>query len=139
MAPAASPARQPYTSSANAPILLAAQLAGRLDRRYPPARVVAVGCVAGAIGFLALSRAGTGTPFALTVAGYLLAGAGFGVLVPGVTHVAMRDVPAGVSGAASGVLNASRQVGTSVGLAVLGSVGVTRARPLRTDTSWRSA
>jgi hypothetical protein len=39
----------------------------------------------------------------------------------------MRDVPAGVSGAASGVVNASRQVGTSVGLAVLGSVGVAAA------------
>ena len=39
----------------------------------------------------------------------------------------MRDVPAGVSGVASGVLNAARQVGTSVGLAVLGSVGVTTA------------
>jgi len=111
----------------NAPFLLTAQLAGRLDRHHPPARVVAAGCVAGAIGFLALSRAGSGTPFVLTAAGFLLAGAGFGVLVPGVTHVAMRDVPAGVSGAASGVLNASRQVGTSVGLAVLGSVGVTTA------------
>jgi EmrB/QacA subfamily drug resistance transporter len=111
----------------NAPFLLTAQFAGRLDRRHPPAMVVALGCVAGAIGFLALSWAGSGTPFALTAAGYLLAGAGFGVLVPGVTHVAMRDVPAGVSGAASGVLNAARQVGTSVGLAVLGSVGVTTA------------
>ena len=111
----------------NAPFLLAAQLTGRLNRRFPPARVVAAGCAAGAIGFLALSRAGSSTPFALTAAGYLLAGAGFGVVVPGVTHVAMRDVPSGVSGAASGVLNASRQVGTSVGLAVLGSLGVTAA------------
>jgi MFS transporter, DHA2 family, methylenomycin A resistance protein len=104
----------------NAPFLLAAQLAGRLNRRLGPAWVVAAGCVAGAAGFLALSQAGRGTSFALTAVGYLLAGAGFGVLVPGVTHVAMRDVPAGVSGAA-------RQVGTSVGLAVLGSVGVTAA------------
>jgi predicted MFS family arabinose efflux permease len=117
----------------NAPFLLAAQLAGRLDRRYPPARVVAVGCVAGAVGFFALSRAGSGTPLALTAVGYLLAGAGFGVLVPSVTHVAMRDVPAGASGAASGVVNASRQVGTSVGLAVLGSIGVTAA-----SSDWRA-
>lgn len=111
----------------NAPFLLMAQLAGRLDRRYPPAKVVALGCFAGAVGIFALSRAGTGTPFALTVAGYLLAGAGFGALVPGVTHLAMRDVAAGVSGAGSGVVNASRQIGTSVGLAVLGSVGVSAA------------
>lgn len=111
----------------NGPFLLMAQLTGRLDRYHPPARVVAVGCVAGAIGFLILSRVGSGSPFALTAVGFLLAGAGFGVLVPGVTHVAMRDVPAGVSGAASGVVNASRQIGTSVGLAVLGSLGVTAA------------
>lgn len=78
-------------------------------------------------GIVALSRAGTSTPFILTGIGYLLAGAGFGVMVPGVTHVAMRDVPAGASGAASGVVNSSRQIGTSVGLAVLGSLGVTAA------------
>jgi DHA2 family methylenomycin A resistance protein-like MFS transporter len=110
----------------NAPFLVTAQLAGRLGRRRSPARVVAVGCLAAAIGCLALSRAGR-DPFALTAGGYLLAGAGFGVLVPSVTHVAMRDVPAGASGAASGVVNAARQVGTSVGLAVLGSVGAAAA------------
>jgi MFS transporter, DHA2 family, methylenomycin A resistance protein len=110
-----------------APFLFMAQLTGRIDRRQPASRVVAAGCVVAAIGIFALSRAGTTTPFILTAIGYILAGAGFGVLVPGVTHVAMRDVPAGVSGAASGVVNASRQVGTSVGLAVLGSLGVTAA------------
>jgi EmrB/QacA subfamily drug resistance transporter len=111
----------------NAPFLLMAQLTARIDRRYPPAGVVAAGCAVAGIGVFALSRAGTTTPFILTAIGYLLAGLGFGVIVPGVTHVAMRDVPAGVSGAASGVVNASRQVGTSVGLAVLGSVGVAAA------------
>jgi MFS transporter, DHA2 family, methylenomycin A resistance protein len=51
-------------------------------------------------------------------------GAGFGTMIPGTTNVAMRDVPPGVSGAASGVWHASRQIGTSVGLAVLGAIGV---------------
>jgi DHA2 family methylenomycin A resistance protein-like MFS transporter len=111
----------------NAPFLLMAQLTGRIDRRHPPARVVAAGCVVAAIGIFALSRASTSSPFVLTAVGYLLAGAGFGVLVPGVTHVAMRDVPTGVSGAASGIVNASRQLGTSIGLAVLGSIGATTA------------
>lgn len=109
----------------NAPFLLMAQLTGRIDRRHPPYKVVACGCVVAAVGVFALSRATTTTPFILTAIGFLLAGAGFGVLVPGVTHVAMRDVPPGVSGAASGVVNGSRQIGTSVGLAVLGSIGVT--------------
>jgi DHA2 family methylenomycin A resistance protein-like MFS transporter len=111
----------------NGPFLLMAQFTGLIDRRHPPSRVVGAGCAVAAVGILALSMAGATGPFALTAAGYLLAGAGFGVLVPGVTHVAMRDVPAGVSGTASGVVNASRQVGTSVGLAVLGSLGAAAA------------
>lgn len=118
----------------NAPFLTMAQLTGRIDRRHPPSRVVATGCLLGAIGIFLLSRAGHATPFIVTAIGYMLSGAGFGILVPGVTHVAMRDVPPGVSGAASGVLNASRQVGTSVGLAVLGSVGVSAA-----VSDWHSA
>ena len=111
----------------NAPFLLMAQFAGRLDRRFSATAVVATGCLAGAVGVFALSRATTTSPFALTAIGYVLFGAGFGTLIPGTTHLAMRDVPGGVSGAASGVLNASRQIGTSVGLAVLGAVGVTAA------------
>src|SRR5580693_2260227 len=107
----------------NAPFLLAAQLAGRLDRRYPAAAVVATGCLAGAAGVFTLSLVTATTPFIVTAAGFLLCGAGFGLLVPGVTHVAMRDVRPETSGAASGALNASRQIGTSVGLAVLGTLG----------------
>jgi EmrB/QacA subfamily drug resistance transporter len=108
----------------NAPFLVMAQLAGRLERRLPPAIVVGGGCSVGAIGIAVLARAGISTPFALTAVGYALAGAGFGTLVPRLTHVAMSDVPSGVSGAASAVLTASRQIGTSVGLAVLGAIGV---------------
>jgi len=108
----------------NIPFLAAAQLTGRLDRRFPTTTMITTGCLAGGAGVLALSFATPTTPFALTVAGYVMSGAGVGALVPGITHVAMRDVPAGVSGAASGVVNASRQIGTSVGLAVLGSIGV---------------
>ena len=117
----------------NAPFLLAAQLTGRLDRRYPVAGVAAAGCVAGAAGVFALSMVGVTTPFPVTAVGFLLCGAGFGLLVPGVTHVAMRDVPPEISGAASAVVNASRQIGTSVGLAVLGTLGVTSA-----IESWRA-
>ena len=111
----------------NVPFLLMAQLAGRFAGRFTARAVVCVGCLAAGVGVLALSRAGLGTAFCWTGIGYVLAGAGFGLLVPAITHVAMRDVPTGVSGAASGVLNAARQIGTSVGLAVLGAVGVSAA------------
>lgn len=111
----------------NAPFLFMAQLAGRLAHRATPTAIVGSGCMVGAVGLGALAAAGPLSPFVVTAAGYLLAGAGFGMLVPALTHLAMRDVPDGVSGAASAALNASRQIGTSVGLAVLGTVGVSAA------------
>lgn len=117
----------------NAPFLITAQFAGRLERRFTPTTLVGTGCVIGAIGIAALAGGGPSSPFALAAAGYLLSGAGFGTIVPALSHLAMRDVPVGVSGAASGVLNASRQIGTSIGLAVLGTIGVTA-----TIADWRT-
>ncbi|MEV4111692.1 hypothetical protein [Nonomuraea sp. NPDC049695] len=55
--------------------------------------------------------------------GYVAAGIGFGLLVPGITHVAMRNIAGPVAGAASAVLNSSRQLGTAVGLALVGAIG----------------
>jgi MFS transporter, DHA2 family, methylenomycin A resistance protein len=111
----------------NLPFLVMAQLAGRLHGRFSSARVVSAGCLVGAAGIATLSAVTATSPFLLTGLGYVLAGAGYGILAPGVANVAMRDVPAAVSGAASGVLSAARQVGTSVGLAVLGAVGAAAA------------
>jgi EmrB/QacA subfamily drug resistance transporter len=111
----------------NAPFLAAAQLAGRAERHLRAVTVVATGCGTAAAGTAALALAGPSTPFALTATGYVLAGTGFGLLVPGLTHLAMRDVPPGVSGAGSAVLNAARQLGTSLGLAGLGTLGVAAA------------
>lgn len=117
----------------NGPFLLMARLAGWLDLRFRASTVTTTGCLAAAVGILALSTAGSTTPFILTAVGYVVSGAGFGILTPGTAHVAMRDVPTGVSGAASGILNASRQIGTSIGLAVLGTIGVNTA-----VSSWRA-
>jgi DHA2 family methylenomycin A resistance protein-like MFS transporter len=113
--------------SMNIPFLVMAQLSGRLHRRLSSTTVVTAGCFVGAIGILGLSAVTPSTPFALAGVAYALLGAGYGTLVPGITNVAMRDVPRGVSGAASGILNSARQVGTSVGLAVLGAIGVNAA------------
>jgi DHA2 family methylenomycin A resistance protein-like MFS transporter len=113
--------------SMNIPFLVMAQLSGRLHRRFSSTAVVTCGCLVGACGTLGLSLVMPSTPFALAGVGYALLGAGYGTLVPGITNVAMRDVPAGVSGCASGILNSARQVGTSVGLAVLGAIGVNAA------------
>ncbi len=117
--------------SMNIPFIVAAQSAGRFRRRFQPVVIVVTGCLLGAAGVAVLALLSDTTPFALAFVGYVLVGVGWGTLVPGVVNVAMRDVPPGVSGGASGLVNAARQIGTSVGLAVLGTIGVHAA-----TTSW---
>ncbi len=117
--------------SMNIPFIVAAQSAGRFRRRFQPVVIVVAGCMVGAAGVAVLALLSDATPFALAFVGYALVGIGWGTLVPGVVNVAMRDVPPGVSGGASGLVNAARQIGTSVDLAVLGTIGVHAA-----TTSW---
>ena len=74
------------------------------------------------------------TPFVVAGLGYVLAGVGFGLLVPGITHVAMRDIVGPVAGAASAVLNSSRQLGTAVGLALVGAIGAAATQHAWTNT-----
>ena len=111
----------------NVPFLVVAQSAGRLSRRLPARAIAGGGCLVTAAGILTFSTLTPSSPFVIAVIGYALFGAGTGMWIPGTANVAMRDVPAGLSGTASGVFNASRQVGTSIGLAILGAVGADAA------------
>ena len=117
--------------SMNIPFIIMAQFAGRLRRRFQPVVIVVGGCLAGAVGVAVLALLSDTTSFGVAFVGYVFVGVGWGTLVPGVVNVAMRDVPPGVAGGASGLVNAARQVGTSVGLAVLGTIGVHAA-----TTAW---
>ena len=117
----------------NLPFLVMAQFAGRLSRRLSARAIVGAGCLVTAAGIFTFSTLTVSSPFTIAVVGYMLFGARTGMWIPGVANIAMRDVPSGLSGTASGVFNASRQVGTSVGLAVLGAVGADAA-----TSAWRS-
>ena len=67
----------------------------------------------------------------------LITGAGLGLLFVPMSLVALSDVAEGDSGVASSLLNATRQVGGSIGLAVLGTVAwtVVANRALRAGTT----
>jgi hypothetical protein len=45
--------------------------------------------------------------------------------------IAMADVPARDSGLASGIVNASLQIGAAIGIAALGTIAATRSQVLR--------
>jgi EmrB/QacA subfamily drug resistance transporter len=117
----------------NVPFLGMAQLAGRLSRRLPSPAIAGGGCLVTAAGVFTFSTLTPSSPFVIAVIGYVVFGIGTGIWIPGVANVAMRDVPPGLSGTASGIFNACRQVGTSIGLAILGAIGADAA-----TSAWRN-
>ena len=52
---------------------------------------------------------------------FIVSGAGLGLLVPPLTHALLGSVDKARSGIASGVLNASRQTGSVLGVSLFGS------------------
>lgn len=68
-----------------------------------------------------MSAAGPGAPFALLLAGSTVLGF-CSLAMPAMTSVAVGAVEPGRSGLASGVLNAGRQTGGALGVALLGAL-----------------
>ena len=110
---------------------LLAPFAGRAGKRFGTARVIAAGCVAAAVSIAAVALTDQNTPYAMFLGPYLLLGAGFAAITPSVATLAMGAVEAGRSGLAAGIVNASRQLGTVLGIAAFGSAAVTVA-----ERSW---
>lgn len=108
----------------NAFFLLIAPFAGRLAARHGSRHVNTAGFLLAAVGMFGLSPLDPASGFAAVWPWFLVSGLGYGMLVPAISSAAMSAVPADRSGAGSGILNSSRQVGAAVGLAVLGSLSV---------------
>jgi MFS family permease len=62
------------------------------------------------------------TPLPLVVAAYVVFGIGFGMVNPPITNTAVSGMPVAQAGVAAGVASTSRQVGSALGVAVLGSL-----------------
>jgi MFS transporter, DHA2 family, methylenomycin A resistance protein len=118
----------------NAPFLAVSVNAGRLGARFGARAVVTAGALLAATGMLGLASLHVESPYAAVWPCYVLIGLGYGLLVPAVASAAMADVPPVSAGVGSGFLNSARQVGSSVGLAVLGSLGISAVA-----RSWREA
>jgi len=99
-------------------------IATRLGLRMP----ILIGQVLLAIGCLALIGISQNTSYKALCLQLLAMGAGVGLTVPPMTSALLGTVGAKLSGVASGVLNASRQAGSVIGVALFGSL-IERHRP----------
>ncbi|MDE3069447.1 MAG: DHA2 family efflux MFS transporter permease subunit [Acidobacteriota bacterium] len=111
-----------YTLPMAAMTLIFAPLSGRLvGARGARAPLLVAACAITASGLM-LTRLGAATDTPYLLGAYLLFGIGFGLVNPPITDAAVAGMPAAQAGVAASVASTSRQVGQTLGVAVLGAV-----------------
>jgi EmrB/QacA subfamily drug resistance transporter len=103
-------------------IIIAAPRAGKLSDRFGSRWLVGGGMALLAIMLAYYSRLGQHESFWVLLPGLLIGGVGMGLTMTPTTAAAMSSVPVDKSGVGSAVLNSSRQVGGSLGIAVMGAI-----------------
>ncbi|MHB8588991.1 MAG: DHA2 family efflux MFS transporter permease subunit [Candidatus Dormibacteraceae bacterium] len=100
-----------------------APFAGRLADRIGAKYILTTGISLFTIGFGTLAIvAGPDSTWLTFLLPAIIAGAGMGMTFAPMTTVAMRNISPRVAGAASGVLNTTRQLGAAIGSAVVGAI-----------------
>ena len=108
-------------------IAAGATLSGRLSPRYGPRNVLMAGALMGAGGLLWLSFIQAGDSYWTGVCGGgILATFGMGLAFTPIALLATGGVPHEDAGLASGMVNCSRQIGASIGLAALTTLAASR-------------
>ncbi|MFJ7216902.1 MFS transporter [Amycolatopsis sp. NPDC098790] len=99
-----------------------APLSGRLTGARGPRLPLLVAGAGIAASGVVLAGIGPATPIAWVVTGYVCFGVGYGLLNAPITNAAVSGMPREQAGLAAAVASTSRQVGTSLGVAVIGAV-----------------
>jgi MFS family permease len=104
-------------------IIVASTIAGRLSTRFGPGRVLAVGMATVGLGMLLFTGVSARGSYLgdVLVAGVITT-TGIGLAFVPTTISAMAGVERSDAGLASGLVNTSRQVGGSLGLAILATL-----------------
>jgi EmrB/QacA subfamily drug resistance transporter len=106
-------------------IILVAPIAGKTADRIGSRSLMTVGMVLVALQLLYLSRLGVDATFWNLLPGFVVGGVGMALTMPTSAAAATRAVPVEKAGVGSAVLNAFRQVGGSLGIAVMGAIVAT--------------
>jgi EmrB/QacA subfamily drug resistance transporter len=103
-------------------IMLTSTLAGRLTTRVPIRLLIAPGLALVGVGLLLMRGLTPASGWTHLVPGFIIAGAGTGLVNPPLASTAIGVVPPERAGMASGINSTFRQVGIATGIAGLGSL-----------------
>lgn len=110
-----------------AALILTSVLAPVLARRIRPMLIVGGALAVSALGFVVLAQVSrvneTGAQTAVILVGFALAYAGIGPVTALATDVVVGSAPAERAGSASALSETSTEIGVSLGIAVMGSLG----------------
>lgn len=102
---------------------LASGFAGSYSRKVAPVWIVRAGLLFEIIGVALIGIViSSSTPWWAIAAGLLIYGFGIGLATAQLTGVILKDVPLEKSGQGSGTQSTSRQVGSALGIAILGTI-----------------
>jgi EmrB/QacA subfamily drug resistance transporter len=101
---------------------IVAPIAGRLSVRVPVRLLLGSGLALIGLGLLAMTTIDAASTWTILIPGFILAGAGVGLVNPPLASTAIGVVPQERSGMASGINSTFRQVGIATGIAGLGAV-----------------
>jgi EmrB/QacA subfamily drug resistance transporter len=107
-------------------IFVFSAIAGALIGRVPARLLMSAGLGLTGVGLLLMSGVDAGSEWTSLFAGFLVAGAGSGLLNPVIAEVAVGVVPKERSGMAAGINFTFRQVGVALGIALWGAIFVGR-------------
>jgi len=114
-------------------IVLLAPAAGKFSDRIGSRWLMGAGLVALSASLLSFSTLGVDSSFWDVLPGLILGGVGMSLAMTPTTAAAMGSVPVDKAGVGSAVLNSMRQVGGSLGIAVMGAIVVASISVSDTD------
>jgi EmrB/QacA subfamily drug resistance transporter len=107
---------------------LVAGVAGSMLSRVPARLMLGAGLAMAGVGLLLMGGITAQSEWTTLLGGFLVAGAGVGLLNPVIADVAVSVVPSNQSGMAAGINDTFRQVGVAVGIALWGAVFIGRGK-----------
>jgi predicted MFS family arabinose efflux permease len=117
-------------------IILVAPLAGRFSDRIGARWLMGAGMTLLAISLLLFGTLDASSSFWNILPGLLVGGVGMAVTMAPTTAAAMGSVPVAQAGVGSAVINSMRQVGGSLGIAIMGALVATSVSVLPTNPLW---
>jgi MFS family permease len=111
-----------YTLPMAGVMLVVSPLTGRFIGNHGSRRPLVGGSLALIASGVILAQLTTHTPFALLIVAYVLFGLGMGMVNPPITNTAVSGMPPSQAGVAAAVASTGRQIGATLGVAVLGAL-----------------